>query len=194
MPIGSRLKTATATRLRNLHGCLLLAAVAAGALAAPARAHVTLSPSFVEAGVPAQVTIETPNEREGRATTSLRIEAPAGVELGRVEPPAGWELVLTSRVATWTGGRIAGTKVVPFPLEITAHTRAGTKTFRAVQGYDDGERVRWDAPLTVVPATAGAAPSQHLGRALAAGAAGLGVIAISLLLLWRTRHRSLQER
>jgi uncharacterized protein YcnI len=194
MPIGSRLKTATATCLRNLHRRLLVGAVLVGALASPARAHVTLSPAFVEAGVPARVVFEAPNEREGRATMSLRIEAPAGVELARAAPPPGWELTLTDRVATWTGGRITGTRVVSFPLEVTAHTRAGTETFRAVQRYDDGEDVRWEAPLTVVPAADGSAPSQHLGRALAAGAAGLGVIAISLLLLWRTRRRSLQER
>jgi uncharacterized protein YcnI len=194
MPTGPRLKTATATLLRNLHGRLLLATVVAGALVSPARAHVTPSPAFVEVGVPARVAFETPNEREGRATTSLRIEAPAGVELARAEPPAGWELALTDRVATWSGGRITGTDVVSFPLEVTARTRAGTERFDAVQGYDDGESVAWDAPLTVVPATAGAAPSQHLGRALAAGAAGLGVIALSLLFLWRARDRSLQER
>jgi hypothetical protein len=174
--------------------CALAALGAAALLVAPvAPAHVTLSPPFVEAGVPARVVFETPNERAPRSTTSLRIEAPPGVELGRVAPPPGWGLVITDRVATWTGGRIAGTEVVSFPLEVTAHIRAGTETFRAVQGYDDGEDVLWEAPLTVVPAGE-SAPSQHLGRALAAGAAGLGVIAVSLLLLWRTRRRSLQER
>ena len=163
-------------------------------LAPAAAAHVTLSPSFVEAGVGSTVRFETPNEREGRATTSLRLEAPPGVELGAVAAPAGWELALDDNVATWTGGRIEGIDVVSFPLEVTARTEPGNETIRAVQLYDDGESVRWEASLTVVPAAGENAPSQQLGRAVAAGGVGLAVIAISLLVVWRLRRRSLQER
>jgi uncharacterized protein YcnI len=164
-------------------------------LVAPAAAaHVTLSPSFVEAGVGSTVLFEAPNERDGRATTSLRIEAPPGVELGVVAAPTGWKLALDDNVATWTGGRIEGAGVVSFPLEITARTEPGNETFRAVQLYDDGESVRWEAALTVVPATGADAPAQQLGRGVAAGGVGLAVIAISLLVVWRLRRRSLQER
>ena len=66
---------------------------------------------------------------------------------------------------------------------MTARTRAGTVTFQAIQGYDDGESVRWDANLTVLPASGTAAPSQRFDRALAAGAVGLVVIAGSFLVL-----------
>ena len=157
-------------------------------------AHVTLSPAFVEAGVRSTVLFETPNEREGRATTSLRLEAPPGVELGAVAAPPGWELALDDGVATWTGGRIEGTNVVSFPLEVIARTEPGNVAFRAVQGYDDGESVRWEASLTVVPATGADAPQQQLGRAVAAGTVGLAVIGVSLVLVWRLRRRPLQER
>ena len=175
------------TRLSLLGAVALL-------LAPAAAAHVTLSPAFVEAGVGSTIRFDTPNEREGHVTTSLRLEAPAGVELEAVAAPPGWELALADGVATWTGGRIEGTDVVPFPLEVTARTEPGNQTFRAVQRYDDGESVQWDAALTVVPATGDDAPSQQLGRAVAAGAVGLAVIAISLLILWRIRRRSLQEQ
>ncbi len=170
------------------------AVVAALVLAPAALAHVTLMPGFVEAGVGSTILFDTPNEREGRVTTSLRLEAPPGVELGAVAAPSGWTVSLDGRVATWTGGRIEGTDVVSFPLEVTARTEPGIQTFRAVQRYDDGETVPWDAALTVVPASGDNAPSQQLGRALAAGAVGLVVIGVSLLLLWRIRRRSLQER
>ncbi len=36
----------------------------------------------------------------------------------------GWELALDDGVAIWTGGRIEGTDVVSFPLEVTARTAA----------------------------------------------------------------------
>ena len=108
-------------------------------------------------------------------------------------PPGGSSLSTTAS-PTWTGGRIEGTDVVSFPLEVTARTEPGNQTFRAVQRYDDGESVRWEASLTVVPATGDDAPPQQLGRAVAAGTVGLAVIGLSLLLVWRLRRRSLQER
>jgi hypothetical protein len=163
-------------------------------LVSSAAAHVTLQPAFVEAGVGARILFQTPNEREGRATTSLRLEAPPGVELGAEPTPPGWELSLADGVATWTGGRIEGDDVVSFPLEVIARTEPGTERFRAVQRYDDGESMRWEASLTVVPAAGEDAPSQQLGRAVAAGVAGLAVIALSLLVVWRLRRRSLQEK
>jgi uncharacterized protein YcnI len=175
------------TRLSLLGAVALL-------LAPAAAAHVTPSPAFVETGVGSTIRFDTPNEREGHVTTSLRLEAPAGVELEAVAAPPGWQLALDDGVATRTGGRIEGTDVVSFPLEVTARTEAGNQTFRAVQRYDDGESVQWDAALTVVPAAGDDAPSQQLGRAVAAGAVGLAVIAISLLILWRIRRRSLQEQ
>ena len=178
---------------RMLCALLSLGAVALVAASAAA-AHVTLSPSFVEGGVGSAVLFETPNEREGRATTSLRLEAPPGVELGAVAAPSGWVLALDNGVATWTGGRIEGTDVVSFPLEVTARTEPGNETFRAVQRYDDGESVHWEASVTVVPATGDDAPQQQLGRAVAAGAVGLAVIGLSLVVVWRLRRRSLQER
>jgi hypothetical protein len=84
--------------------------------------------------------------------------------------------------------------VVAFPIRVLARTRAGNQTFRAVQSYDDGQDVRWPAALSVLPAEGNEAPSQHLGRALAAAAAGLVVLVGSFLLLRLLRRRPLQEK
>ena len=94
----------------------------------------------------------------------------------------------------WSGGRIEGRRTVGFPIHVLARTRAGNQTFRAVQRYDDGQEVRWPATLSVLPAEGDTAPSQHLGRALAAGAAGLVVLVGSFLALRLLRRRPLQER
>lgn len=166
---------------------------AAFALVQRAEAHVTLEPSFVEADTKATVAFATPNERAPHATTSLVIEAPDGVELSDGAVPRGWRLDLAGGRARWSGGRIEGTRVVAFPLSVTARTRAGNVTFRAIQGYDDGESVRWGANLTVLPASGSEAPSQRLDRALAAGAVGLVVIAGSFLVLRLIRRRPLQD-
>jgi uncharacterized protein YcnI len=191
MPTTSRLETRRRARVRSPHLGVILTVLYAVALAvAPvARAHVTPSPSFVEAGARATVLFETPNERAPRATTSLRLDAPPGIELEAAPPPPGWRGEVSSTTATWTGGRIEQEDVVAFPLEVTARTPAGTETFRAVQGYDDGESVEWEATLTVLPKAAVDAPSQRLDRALAAGAVGLAVLAGSLFALRRLRRR-----
>ena len=191
MPTPLRLKSPFEAGLRSPHLVGLLTGFVAVALAvAPAAAgHVTLSPSFVEAGAPMIVLFETPNERAPRVTTSLRLDTPPGIELEAAAPPSGWQLEVSDGTATWTGGRIEQDHVVAFPLEVTARTRPGTETLSAVQGYDDGEKVEWEATLTVLPAAAEDAPSQRLGRALAAGAVGLAVIAGSLLVLRRLRSR-----
>lgn len=173
-----------------------LAVAVAGLLLAPASAwaHVTMTPPFVDADVKTTVSFETPNERPPHATISLEVEAPPGVELASAAPPAGWKLELDHDRARWTGGRIEGQRTVAFPLEVTAGTRAGTEIFKATQGYDDGESVRWDAGLTVLPAAGDEAPSQHLDRALLAGGVGLVVIVVSFVALRVLRRRPLQER
>lgn len=179
--------------LRRLaRGCpLALIALAAPAVA---QAHVTVSPPFVDADAEATISFEMPNERPPHATISLEVRAPAGVDLRSATPPAGWRLDLEGGTARWSGGRIEGQRTVAFPLVVTARTRAGTEIFKATQGYDDGETVHWNAGLTVLPAAGDEAPSQHLDRALAAGAVGLTVIAASFLLLRVLRRRSLQKR
>ncbi|MCZ7588006.1 MAG: YcnI family protein [Gaiella sp.] len=153
-----------------------------------------MSPPFVDADATTRVAFETPNERPPHATIAVEVTAPPGVELESAPPPPGWRLELTPETARWTGGRIEGRAVVSFPLAVTARTRAGTEVFSAVQEYDDGESVRWEAGLTVLPAAANEAPSQHLGRALAAGVVGLVVIVGSFLGLRLLRRRPLQEK
>ena len=192
-------KTTWIRALRNAHGFRRIPASVAAVLAllalpAAASAHVTMTPPFVDADAKTTVAFETPNERPPHATISLEVQAPPGVELDSATPPAGWKLELTQGTARWTGGRIGGERTVSFPLAVTARTRAGTEVFKAVQRYDDGESVRWEAGLTVLPAAGKEAPSQHLDRALAAGAVGLVVIAASFFALRLVRRRPLQER
>jgi hypothetical protein len=194
-----RSKTTLRQALRNAHlprwlGLVVLVAIAGLAGAGTARAHVTIAPPFVDVGTTATIAFETPNERPPHRTTALAVHAPPGVELSAAQPPAGWRLDLSGGTARRSGGTIAGRAVVRFPLSVTARIPAGTAMFRATQTYDDGESVRWDAALTVLPASGSEAPPQHFDRALAAGAVGLVVIAGSFLALRLLRRRPLQER
>jgi hypothetical protein len=187
--------------LQNAHGTRTTAACVAAlsavtALVLPGRAdaHVTIDPTYVEAGTTSTIRLETPNERPPHATVSLVIHAPPGVAFSAETPPPGWKLTAQTTRVEWSGGRITGVRTVAFPIRVLARTRAGNQIFRAVQRYDDGQEVRWPATLSVLPAEGDKAPSQHLGRALAAGAAGLLVLVGSFLVLRLLRRPPLQER
>jgi uncharacterized protein DUF1775 len=155
---------------------------------------VTIRPTYVEADATTTIRFETPNERPPHATIELVIDAPPGVAFESAQAPPGWKLEVGTTRARWSGGRIEGRRTVAFPIRVLARTRAGNEVFRAVQRYDDGEEVRWPATLSVLPAEGDKAPSQHLGRALAAGAAGLLVLVASFLVLRLLRRPKLQER
>jgi len=174
-----------------------MAALSAGAaLLVPGRAdaHVTISPTYVDADATSTITFETPNERPPHATVSVAIDAPPGVVFSRLDPPPGWRVDVQTTHVRWSGGRIEGRRTVGFPIRVLARTRAGNQTFRAVQRYDDGQEVRWPATLSVLPAEGDEAPAQHLGRGLAAGAAGLLLLIGSFLVLRLLRRPKLQER
>lgn len=140
------------------------------------------------------IRFETPNERAAHVTISLTIEAPPGVAFSRVAPPRGWTLDLTTTRARWSGGAIQGGHTIGFPVRVLARTRPGNQVFRAVQRYEDGEQVRWPATLSVLPSTGAQASSRHRGMALAAGVAGLVVLAGSFFVLRRLRRPPLQEK
>ena len=195
-----RSKTNTRQALRNAQFrslcCSIGVLLAVLVTASTASAHVTVAPPYLDADRQTRVEFQTPNERPPHATVSLVIDAPPGFVFAAADPPKGWQLQLeqSDTRARWTGGKITGKKVVAFPVLVTAGSRAGLASFRAEQLYDDVETVQWKAEVTVLPATGAEAPSQHLDRALAAGAVGLVVIAASFLALRLVRRRPLQER
>lgn len=166
----------------------LLATAAAGAiLAPPAAAHVTVSPAGVEIGATQRVALEVPNERDAAATTTVVLEVPPSLEVVGAEPPDGWTVSHDSGGATWTENRIEGADVVDFTVDLRPVGPAGSVSLDIRQGYDDGSKVTWTPSLTILPA-ASAVPKQHLGRALVASVAGLGIVAGSLLVLHRMRR------
>jgi hypothetical protein len=172
---------------------VMLAALAA---AAPVAAHVTVSPPFLTQGAKTTLNLDVPNERQV-AMTGFTLILPKHVEgvegnearvrgwgyrwIGRESPP---------RVISWDEGRLPVGRSMTFSVRVQTNASPGTVTFTAVQRYADGGRVRWQVPTTVVPGTT---PSEHLGRALAAGIAGLVVVVASIGALHRMRRRSLQK-
>jgi hypothetical protein len=115
------------------------------------------------------------------------------VAVDSAKAPRGWTSKISGSTVSWTGGKLTGTSTVDFPVTITAKVRAGTHPFAATQTYDDGATVKWNAGLSVLPATGSQAPKQHPWGAVAAAVAGLLVIGGSVFLLRRARRAPLHE-
>jgi len=169
------------------------AAVIALVIPAAAAAHVTVSPSFVEAGVESEIAFSTPNERPPHATIEVRTTTPPGVSVVSATAPAGWKATVDGSTVTWSGGHLEDRTTASFVVRILARVRAGTYAFTSVQTYDDGATVRWKADFSVLPAAGAKAPDQHPWGAVAAAIAGIVVIAGSLIGLRYRRRRPLQD-
>jgi periplasmic copper chaperone A len=157
---------------------IVLAAVAAGALAAPvaANAHVTLQPNSAVAGAFTVENVRVPNERDNASTVKVDVQLPHGFVFASYEPKIGWSVKVTKeklakpiqtddgpideeiRRITFTGhgryGKIGPGQFMDFPLSVQIPGKPGDKlTFKAIQTYSNGEVVRWiGAPDADTPA------------------------------------------
>jgi uncharacterized protein YcnI len=169
-----------------------LAVATAVALIVPAAAsaHVTITPSFVEDGVPTEISFQTPNERPPNETVSLSVKAPPGISIESASSPPGWEADVDGSSVTWTGGRLVARTTTSFPVHITTKVRAGTYSFAATQKYSDDAEVKWNADLLVLPASGAAAPKEHPWAAI-----GVGIVVVlgTIVGLYFLRRRSLPE-
>lgn len=172
---------------------LLVVAAVALSLPAAAGAHVVIAPPFVQDGIQSTIAFQTPNERPPHVTVGLSVTAPPGVALDSAKAPKGWHAKISGSTVSWSGGRLTDRSTLDFPLTITAKVRAGTHAFAATQTYDDGATVKWNAGLSVLPATGAATPKQHPWGAVAAAVAGLLVIGGSVVLLRRARRAPVHE-
>jgi uncharacterized protein YcnI len=149
---------------------LAVGLIAALVTAAPALAHVELTPRLITAGTPARLTMTVPNERSTAATTKVAVKLPTNLAVLHFEPKAGWSRRVTiqrlpkpvrvggrmirSRVAivTWTAtsarARIGpGSDAGAFVLTAVAwETEARVLVFPTVQTYTNGEAVHWIGP------------------------------------------------
>jgi uncharacterized protein YcnI len=150
---------------------LLLLVITAGtvlATAAPAAAHVTVSPPTAAAGSFARFALRVPTEREDASTVKVEVQLPKALSFTTFEATPGWtrsvttetipenerpapdspdEAAPTSRVATvtWAGGTIGPGEFFEFGLSAKVPDAPGDLEFKAIQTYGNGEVVRWIA-------------------------------------------------
>jgi uncharacterized protein YcnI len=128
------------------------------ALAAPAAAHVVVSPEEVTAGDYETLTVSAPTEKEV-PTTEIRVEVPEGFLLSGVQPVPGWEHAFEEdrgvvAAVTFSGGQIRPREFQQFLVQAQAPEEPGGYPWKATQTYEDGSTVEWaGAPDSEEPAS-----------------------------------------
>ncbi|MBI2260747.1 MAG: YcnI family protein [Caulobacterales bacterium] len=139
---------------------LLLAGLAALAAAGSAQAHVVFVQPHAGAGGHWAGALRVSHGCDGSATTSVRVEIPAGILVARPQPKAGWTIAiertplpepvaaeggefLTERVSaiTWTG-RLPDDQFDEFGLAAKLPATTGPLAFPVIQTCEQGE-ARW---------------------------------------------------
>ena len=147
----------------------VLAALAFVAGAAPAAAHVQVTPSAVAPGDPVTFEILVPGEKSEAHTTEVALQVPRGVLPFAYEDQPGWRRTVQKApdgsvdVIRWRG-RLATDGFVRFAVLAGTPEREGDLVWKAVQRYSDGSEAAWigapgsenPAPVTRVTAAAAA--------------------------------------
>jgi uncharacterized protein YcnI len=146
-------------------------------LAAPAFAHVEISPDHVSRRAVSHLTISVENERSNAQTVKVVMKLPARFIATKLDPKAGWRVSATSKpltkplrvngrkvsrridIVTWKATRAAarfgpGHAHSTFGLRGVARAAAGAALiFPTLQTYSSGEVVHWiGAPASDEPA------------------------------------------
>ncbi|MBL6275089.1 YcnI family protein [Micromonospora fiedleri] len=142
-------------------------ATAVFGFAAPASAHVSISPSEAKQGGYGRFAFRVPNESDEASTTKLEIFLPENAPVGSVStmPVPGWTVAVEKRKVdppvqvhgaeiseviskiTWTAegaaAAIAPGTFQEFPVSMGPLPDVDQMVFKALQTYSDGGVVRW---------------------------------------------------
>jgi uncharacterized protein YcnI len=157
-------------------------------MAAPAWAHVTISPTSAPKGSDAVLAFTVPDESASASTVKIAFFFPTDHPIAEalVEPIAGWtaqvEMMHVAKAiqtdsgsvseavksVTWTGGHIVPGDFQQFKVSVGLPGDAASLEFKALQTYSDGTLVSWIED----PPAAGAAEPDHPAPVLTLTAAG----------------------
>jgi periplasmic copper chaperone A len=141
-----------------------LAVLLAGAVAAPAGAHVSIKPDVAKKGSFSVFSFSVPNESSTASTVKLEVTFPTDhpIAFVSVQPIPGWtwtsekttlakplktedgEITQAISKVTWSGGTIGPGEFQLFTISAgPLPTDTKSLEFKAVQTYSDGTVVRW---------------------------------------------------
>ncbi|MCE5039228.1 YcnI family copper-binding membrane protein [Staphylococcus auricularis] len=115
-----------------------------------ADAHVTLNPDQSEPGSYDKYDVRVPVEKDAN-TNKVELNVPDGVNVANVQPVDGWKHKLDKdsdgniKKITWSaeGKGIGPDEFTEFPIVVANPEDEGTFKWKAIQSYDNGEKVKW---------------------------------------------------
>lgn len=113
-------------------------------------AHVTLNPDKSEPGSYDKYDVRVPVEKDAN-TNKLELEVPNGVNVSVVEPVEGWKHSFDKdkdgniKRITWTAQDkgIGPNEFIEFPIIVANPEDEGEFIWKAIQYYDNGDKVKW---------------------------------------------------
>jgi uncharacterized protein YcnI len=154
------------------------AAAAALLVAAPAAAHLSLTPKTADVGEDVDLVFAVPNEDDARGIVRVTVGAPSAFALDDGEAKPGWTQSRSGQAVTWSGGRIPKGQFATFTLRGTAPNRPETVLFNVLAGSQSGETTTYRVALDVKESGESDTGARTLGRAalfIALGAAALAI-------------------
>ena len=130
--------------------------LAAMVIAAPAAAHVSITPKTAVTKSFQEYLVRVPTEKDV-PTLSVRMVFPEGFDVMRFRPAAGWKHELERNAAgkiiavTWSGNKIPREEYEQFSFMARVQT-PGVYKLDSFQTYDGGEVVGWVNPTEPRPA------------------------------------------
>ncbi len=162
--LASSRSSSTSRALRRVTIVGATSAAAVLLFAAPAFAHITVSPDSVPAGSTTELTFHVPNEEAKADTVKVDVQIPTTHPIAQllVRPVPGWTatvktITLPKPVTTddgtfttavseviWSGGQIVPGQFEDFAISCDSlPDGAGQLIFKAIQTYSNGDVVRW---------------------------------------------------
>ncbi len=126
--------------------CLLIAGSVL--IAAPALAHVEVSPAELPESSEQQLLFSYHHGCEGLATDGLDVLLPEGVEVTSIGGPEGWQFTIEEsdegQVIVWSGPAVPDGVEAQYPVELDLPAGAGTTLyFPTIQRCGPDNQVRW---------------------------------------------------
>ena len=174
------LRPSPARGRRRLAAALAAAATVAGLAAAPALAHVGVTPTEVQPGQATTLTFTAPGERAVPAV-ALSVTVPQAARLASAEAVPGWKTEISGNTVVWSGGSIGQGTYAVFTAIVGMPDAEGPVPFRATLVYADGFHQTF-GPVAYARAEAGASPGGGSSHGLALAALAVAAVALALAL------------
>jgi uncharacterized protein YcnI len=159
-------------------------------LAAPAFAHLSITPSTIRTGQLIDLVFSVPNAADPHGIDHVTLGIPADFQLDDAEAKPGWTQSRTGQAVTWSGGNIPRREFARFTIRGTAPYKPETVLFNVLVGDRTGKSITYRVGVDVLDHGPEDQGARSLGKAalivaIVAAAFALGALFLGLYLWLR---------